>query len=249
MLRSFVSAIRTLTVFSLPGRDTEIFSNTLFWFPVVGLLLGIMQALFGYAGYLSGWNELSAAVVVLSGVFLTRAMHLDGFADLCDGFWGGKSRESVLRIMKDPSVGSFGSAGVSAIMLLKWIAVLKLVELSAFPAIVAGVLLARLTMVVLASSLPYARSEGGTAHSFVNGAGWLHISVASLLSLLFLFPLFYQDMNLLFILFAATLAAAGMIGVLSYQKIGGVTGDVLGAGSELTEVFVWISAALYLQLS
>ncbi|WP_076789225.1 adenosylcobinamide-GDP ribazoletransferase [Chlorobium sp. KB01] len=249
MLRALVSAIRTLTVFSVPGRDTDSFSKTLFWFPLVGLLLGVLQALIGYAAHLSGWNELAAALVVLGGISLTRGMHLDGLADLSDGFWGGRSRESVLKIMKDPHVGSFGAIALSLLLLLKWIAVLKLIELGAFTFIAAGVLLARLTQVVLASALPYARREGGTAHAFVTGAGWTHISVASLVTLLFLFPLLHQDMAALFLLLAASTAAGGMTGLLSYKKIEGVTGDVLGAASELTEVFVWISGALYLLLS
>ncbi|NHQ60959.1 adenosylcobinamide-GDP ribazoletransferase [Chlorobium sp. BLA1] len=249
MLSAFVSALRTLTVFSVPGRDTDSFSNTLFWFPVVGLLLGVLQALLGYAGHLSGWNELAAALVVFGGVILTRGMHLDGLADLSDGFWGGRTRESALRIMKDPNVGSFGSIALSMLLLLKWIAVLKLVEFGAFTFIAAGVLLARLMQVGLASLLPYARSEGGTAQAFVTGAGWMHILVALLLTLLFLFPLLHQDMLALLALLAAAIAAGGMTGLLSYKKIQGVTGDVLGAASELTELFVWISAALYLLLS
>ncbi|EAT58564.1 adenosylcobinamide-GDP ribazoletransferase [Chlorobium ferrooxidans] len=249
MLKSLITAIRTLTLFSVPGRDTESFSNTLFWFPVVGLFLGLLQALFGYGAHLSGWNELAAALVVLGGVVLTRGMHLDGLADLCDGFWGGRTKESILRIMKDPNVGSFGAIALSMHLLLKWIAVLKLVELGAFTFIAAGVLLARLTQVVLASALPYARREGGTAQAFVTGAGWMHISVASLFTLLFLFPLLHQDLHALLALLAASIAAGGMTGLLSYKKIEGVTGDVLGAASELTEVFVWISGALYLLLS
>ena len=90
--------------------------------------------------------------------------------------------------MKDPSVGSFGSLALSGMMLLKWIAVLKLVQLEAFGLVVAGVILARWVQVILASALPYARSEGGTAREFVNGAGWPHMVVTTLLTLLFLVP-------------------------------------------------------------
>jgi adenosylcobinamide-GDP ribazoletransferase len=147
--------------------------------------------------------------------------------------------------MKDPNVGSFGAIALAALMLLKWIAVLKLIELGAFTFIAAGVLLARLVQVLLASALPYARSEGGTAHAFVNGAGWVHMVAASLLTLLILFPLLQGDMYALVTAVVAALAAALMIGRLSHAKIGGVTGDVLGAGSELTEVFVWIAGAIY----
>jgi adenosylcobinamide-GDP ribazoletransferase len=245
VLSALVTALRTLTIFSVPGKDSKSFSTSLFWFPVVGLLLGLLQAALGYTLHLFAWDELSAAIVVLGGIALTRAMHADGLADLCDGFWGGKTREAALRIMKDPNVGSFGAIALAALMLLKWIAVLKLIELGAFTFIAAGVLLARLVQVLLASALPYARSEGGTAHAFVNGAGWLHMAAASLLTLSILFPLLQGDLYAFVIAVVAALAAAVMIGRLSQKKIGGVTGDVLGAGSELTEVLVWIAGALY----
>jgi adenosylcobinamide-GDP ribazoletransferase len=242
MLRSLVTALRTLTVLPVPGKDTETFSNSLFWFPVVGLLLGFLQSAFGH---FLAWKELSAAFVVLGGIALTRGMHADGLADMADGFWGGRTKEAALRIMKDPNVGSFGAIALSGMMLLKWIAVLKLLEFRSFEVIVAGVLLARLVQVLLASSLPYARSEVGTAHSFVNGAGRFHIVVTSVLTLLFLLLLFHDDNYALLAVIAAALAAGLLTGVLSYRKIGGVTGDVLGAGSEVTEVFVWIAGAVF----
>jgi adenosylcobinamide-GDP ribazoletransferase len=245
MLSGLVTALRTLTVLRVPGRDTETFSRSLFWFPAVGLLLGLMQAALGYFGALLAWNELSAAFVVLGGIALTRGMHADGLADLADGFWGGKTREAVLRIMKDPNVGSFGAIALSGMMLLKWIAILKLVSLGAFQFIAGGVLLARWVQVLLASALPYARREGGTAQSFVSGAGRLHIIVTTILTFAFLIPLFQTDISAFVAVTSVALAAALLIGVLSYRKIGGVTGDVLGAGSEVTELFVWIAAALY----
>jgi adenosylcobinamide-GDP ribazoletransferase len=245
MPSGLVTALRTLTVLPVPGRDTETFSRSLFWFPAVGLLLGLMQAALGYFGSLLAWNELAAAFVVLGGIALTRGMHADGLADLADGFWGGKTREAALRIMKDPNVGSFGAIALSGMMLLKWIAILKLLSFGAFAFIVAGVLLARWVQVLLASTLPYARREGGTAQSFVSGAGGLHLLVTTLLTFAFLIPLLQTDIYALVAVTTAALAAALLTGLLSWRKIGGVTGDVLGAGSEVTELFVWIAAAIY----
>ena len=245
MLSGLVTALRTLTVLPVPGRESETFSRSLFWFPVVGLLLGLIQSAVGYFGSRLAWNELSAALVVLGGIALTRGMHADGLADLADGFWGGKTKEAALRIMKDPSVGSFGAIALSGMMLLKWISILKLVSFGAFECIAAGVLLARWVQVLLASALPYARIEGGTAQAFVSGAGALHIMVTSVLTLCFLFTLLHADPVALFAMTAAAIVAALLTGVLSWRKIGGVTGDVLGAGSEVAELFVWITAALY----
>ena len=245
MLSALVTALRTLTVLPVPGRECDRFSHSLFWFPLVGLLLGLMQAALGFFSSLTGWNELSAAIVLLGGIGLSRGMHADGLADLADGFWGGRTREAILRIMKDPNVGSFGAIALFAMMLLKWIALFKLVGLGAFEFIAAGVLLARQVQVLLASSLPYARREGGTAQAFVGGAGALHGVVTFLLTMLFLLLLLHADLFALAVVIATALVAALLTGVLSWSKIGGVTGDVLGAGSEVTELFVWIAAAFY----
>ncbi len=245
MLSGLVTALRTLTVLPVPGRESDTFSHSLYWFPVVGLLLGLVEGAIGYCGFRLGWNELSAALVLLGGIALSRGMHADGLADMADGFWGGKTKEAALRIMKDPSVGSFGAIALSATMLLKWVALLKLVGFGAFEFIAAGVLLARQVQVLLASALTYARSEGGTAQAFVSGAGALHIVVTSLLTLLFLVSLLHADLYALVTVVSAALLGALLTGWLSWRKIGGVTGDVLGAGSEITELFVWIAAAFY----
>jgi len=216
----------------------------LFWFPVVGLLLGIIQAFTVYLVSLFGWNELAAAAGVFGGVIFTGAIHADGLADVADGFWGGRTKEDALRIMKDSSVGAFGVVALCAVLLLKWIALVKLVQAGSFVFIASGVLLARWVQVMLASFLPYARKEGGTANSFVEGAGWPHVLVSSFLTSLLLFFICRCNFYPAAVLASAAIASAFLTGLKSHRKIGGVTGDVLGAGSELCEVFVWIAAAL-----
>jgi len=109
MLSGLVTAARTLTIFSVPGKDSEKFSNSLYWFPVVGAFLGALLGAVAWLGVRSGWNELAAAGVVVGGLLLTRGMHADGLADMADGFWGGRDRARILSIMKDPNVGSFGA--------------------------------------------------------------------------------------------------------------------------------------------
>jgi adenosylcobinamide-GDP ribazoletransferase len=246
MFEGLVTAVRTLTVLPCPGRDAERFSDSLHWFPFVGLLLGMAEAGFAWAGAAAGWYELAALMAVAVGVLLTRGIHADGLADLADGFFGGRDREMRLRIMKDSSVGSFGAVALMLVMLLKWIAVLRLVQNGSFSLIASGVVLARLAQVILAERLPYARSEGGTANSFVNGAGKGHLFTALISSVLFVTVLSRFDPVAVPVLLIASLATATAVGVLSWRKIGGVTGDVLGAASELTEAFVWTAGALLL---
>jgi adenosylcobinamide-GDP ribazoletransferase len=246
MFRGLVTAFRTLTVLPVPGREAERFSSSLHWFTTVGLLLGLVEAGLAMLGILAGWPELAAFLPVAGGLLLTRGLHADGLADLADGFFGGRDRESALRIMKDSSVGAFGAIALSMLFLLKWVVLLRLVRIGAYGTIAAGVVLARMAQVVLAERLPYARSVGGTATEFVNGAGVAHLATAVLSGCLIGALLARFDPALSIVLPVAALAMAVLVGMLSMRKIGGVTGDVLGAVSELTETAVWMAGAFLL---
>jgi adenosylcobinamide-GDP ribazoletransferase len=244
MLSGLVTAIRTLTLLPVPGKDAERFSASLYWFPFAGLLIGAVQALLAWAGAKTGWAEMAALLALGGGVVLTRGLHADGLADLADGFFGGRSREAALRIMKDPNVGSFGSMALIVVTLLKWVCLLELVRYGAFGMVAAGVMLARMAQVLLAARLPYARAEGGTATAFVEGAGTAHLVAALLSGSLLIMPLVNFSISKAAILTASAVGSASVVGFLSWRKIRGVTGDVLGTCSEVTEVFVWLSAVI-----
>ncbi|KZK75153.1 MAG: adenosylcobinamide-GDP ribazoletransferase [Pelodictyon luteolum] len=248
LVTGLVTALRTLSVFPVPGREARSFSSALYWFPAVGLLLGLFVAGSGWIGYLAGWDRFGAALMVVSGLVVTRGMHADGLADMFDGFWGGRDRDSALRIMKDPNVGSFGALGLGSLLLFKWVALEQLLSFGAFDWVIAGVVLARTAQVALAVALPYARSGGGTAEGFVVGAGRKHAVVSSLSALLIIVFVLKSTPGAVVIATGASLASTLFIGWLSSKKIGGVTGDVLGAVSEVTEIAVWTAGGLYFML-
>jgi len=247
MLGGLVTALRTLTALPVPGRDAERFSSSLYWFPAVGLVIGAVVALLARAGMLVGWPELAAVLALLGGVTLTRGLHADGLADLADGFFGGRNRDAALRIMKDPNVGSFGALALIGIMLFKFVCLLELARAGAYGMIAAGVVLSRTTQVLLAARMPYARSEGGTATAFVEDAGWPHLLVAVFSGVALLFALLGGKLAPSGILVIGAVAALLFVGWLSQRKIGGITGDVLGASSELVETAVWLVAALWVK--
>ncbi len=247
MLDGLVTALRTLTVLPVPGNDAEDFSLSLYWFPLAGLLIGLVQALTAWIGMLSGMADFSSALLLLSGILLTRAIHVDGLADLADGFFGGKTKAARLRIMKDPSVGSFGVVALILLFLFKWIAISFLVSFGHYAWIISGVVLARFVQVVLASIMPYARQEEGTASGFVAGAGTRHVVVAGVLSCSIVGLLLHMQPLPIGIAVLSALLSAVFTGILAAKKIDGVTGDVLGASSELTETVVWYSALLLLR--
>ncbi|NTU93448.1 MAG: adenosylcobinamide-GDP ribazoletransferase [Chlorobiaceae bacterium] len=245
MLAGLVTALRTLTILPVPGRDAERFSSSLYWFTFTGLLIGLVETGLAMLGMAAGWPELAAFLAVAGGVLLTGGLHADGLADLADGFFGGRTRESSLRIMKDPNVGSFGAIALVLLFLFKWIALQRLLHIGSYGPIASGVVLARMAQVVLAERLPYARPGSGTAKAFVDGAGLTHLLTAAVsASLLVLLLMRFDPLDTL-ILVVAALGSAGALGLLAMKKIGGVTGDVLGAVSEMTELFVWVSGALF----
>ncbi len=246
MLNGLVTALRTLSVLPVPGRDAQRFSDSLYWFPLVGLLLGFLEAGTGWLFMRADWPEFAAFAALLAGVVLTRGMHMDGAADVADGFFGGRNPDDRMRIMKDPAVGSFGAMALVLLFLLKWIVLVRLLALDGYAWIVAGVVLARFVQVCLAAALPYARREGGTASGFVAGARGGHVAAGLLftlaaLILLIPFPLHYPLLAVM-----AACATSMLVGLASQRKIGGVTGDVLGASSELVEAVVWLTGALCL---
>ncbi len=243
MLSGLVTALRTLTILPVPGRDAEGFGAALPFFPLVGGLLG--AALWGLVAACErlpdyGWSMGAAAGVVVGGTVLTRALHLDGLADWADGFGGGRDRESTLRIMKDPATGAFGVLAIAAVLLLKFVAVARLAASGTGMWLVAALAVSRTVQVDLMVWLPYARAEGGKAAPFVRDARGGHLWAALLAASAIVLGLFGP-------VGALVLGAGGAVGrglgLWFRRRVGGVTGDLLGAASEMIETLVLVACA------
>ena len=240
MLNSFVTALRTLTIIPIPGKDSEKLASALPWFPVVGMTLGLM--LYGTVMLWNfytdrTWPEGAAALLVIMSVILTRGLHLDGLSDCADAFWGGHDKESVLRIMKDSSVGVFGCVTLICTILAKWICFEKLILLNKSTWIITAYIISRTVQVILAATSSYARSQGGTAESFVKDASKRHLVITLILSCALLAIINRTDFMWLIAL-ACSWLLARLITIRCHARIGGITGDILGAGNEITEVFI-----------
>ncbi|MFP6869109.1 MAG: adenosylcobinamide-GDP ribazoletransferase [Nitrospinota bacterium] len=244
MTWGLVTAFRTLTILPVPGRDAGEMASSLPWFPVVGGVLGsLFAALALVTNELSGghWPGGAAAAALAGGIVLTRAIHLDGLADWADGFGGGGDRKKTLAIMKDSATGVFGVTAIVAVLLIKWVSLARLVSAGAFVWIIAAAIISRGMQVEWAAWLSYARPEGGTAASFVNGARPSH-RWGALLGALVLLLLFCGPAGGL-ALAGGWLAAKGY-GLWCRRRLGGITGDLLGAGSELVEALILTAAAM-----
>jgi adenosylcobinamide-GDP ribazoletransferase len=245
VLSGLVTALRTLTALPIPGREAAAMSAALPWFPMAGLSLGLL--LYVLAASLSEimdgrWPSGVAVVVVIAGVLLTRGLHLDGLADWADGFWGSRERDRTLVIMKDSSIGTFGAVAVFCVLLAKWAGVAALISRGGAAWLMAALMIARTMQVWLAVAHPYARPAGGTAAAFVNGATRRHLRAALASCVVLLLAVGRLDLTWLVAL-ALAIAVTWAFGRRCRRRVGGVTGDLLGACSELTEALVLLFGA------
>jgi adenosylcobinamide-GDP ribazoletransferase len=121
MLNALLLAVSTLTIIPLspdPALKSTTFKQSMIFYPWVGLLIGFFIAL---PRWLSLPVSLTSFWVLLFWVFFTRALHLDGVADCLDGWLGGKNASDRKRIMKDPSIGTFGLVGIVLLILGKYL--------------------------------------------------------------------------------------------------------------------------------
>ena len=174
--------------------------------------------------------------MVVGGIVLSGGLHLDGLADWADSL-GGASAERRLAIMKDPRVGAFGVLALMAILLAKWVALVRLGEFGA-PWVVTAYAVSRTAMVDLAVALPYARKEGGTAAAIVGDARPWHRVVCGVSAL----ALVIGVSGVAALALGWLIAAA--FGRWCRRRVGGATGDLLGAASEIVETAVLLAAAL-----
>jgi len=214
------------------------FARSISWFPVVGGLLGAAGAGAYAVASLTLPPIVAATVAVGVVVVLSGAFHEDGLADTADAF-GGWSKEDALRILKDPAHGTYGVVAVALSLLLRVGALATLDGWSALAVLPAAHALSRAAAVGLLGSLEPATDEGlGASYaSVVTGRRMaVTVSLGLLIGLASLGP---------WVLPACLLAALGawLVGYVAARKIGGITGDVLGAAQQFAEVLVLLLGA------
>lgn len=202
---------------------------------------------------------LGAILYVGLEAFLTRAFHLDGLADAFDGWGGGWNKEDTLKIMRDHNIGTFGTVALVSTLLAKVASVAILLLCFGLRELVFIPVLARLFMVAQAAFNKYAREEDSLAGKVINDVKWLHVALAAIL-VIFIFWFsdivgngwlklqfhwyFVGHLNNFCLCFALGIILTWLIALISRRRLGGVTGDVLGATVELNETLMFWSAAL-----
>jgi adenosylcobinamide-GDP ribazoletransferase len=238
-MTSFLLAWQFLTI--LPGgkKDVDIsprdLGRSMSYYPLVGFLIGVI--LWGAYWLFSHVfpRTLCDGLVILLLAVVTGALHLDGLADTLDGMAAGKSVEERLRIMRDHRVGTFGALGLILILGIKFLALNSLPEEIIGKTLLVALALSRWSMVQLTYRAPYARPEGGLGRVFKENVKKREMALAMAFSLVVaVFLLRFWGA----VLWLAVGVSALGIQFLFQKKIGGVTGDILGAANETHEVLV-----------
>ena len=244
-LEYFFAALRFFTRLPVPawvGHAPDQLDHAARYFPLVGILIGAIGA---------GVTELAAlalpiGVAVLLGMaatlLATGAFHEDGFADSCDGFGGGWEKAQVLAIMKDSRVGSYAALGVALILLTKWTTLVEIDAALDPPflalALIAGHAVSRLASTLLIFRLDYVRDDASSRSKPLAQRMALHeLAIAAVFGLAPCLLLPLADM-----LVALAAAALATLFAARYflRRIGGYTGDCLGATQQVCELAFYL---------
>jgi adenosylcobinamide-GDP ribazoletransferase len=242
-LRAGAAAVAFLTRMPV-GRivlDADDVAHGAALFPVVGTGIGaaVGGTLVGLDGELT--VLLAAALAVTLEVLLTGAIHLDALADTADGLGAG-TRERALDVMRDPAVGSFGATALVLDLLVK-VAALGAVaaDSRAVLAVVAAFALGRAAPLALALALPYARPGSGSGLVLTERAARAALVVGILLAVgIAVTALGLRGLALV----AGAALACLVVGLVAKRRLGGVTGDVLGASAELATTAALVAAVV-----
>jgi adenosylcobinamide-GDP ribazoletransferase len=216
-----------------PGAvDSADLRRAVTFFPFAGLVLGLIITGFSWAALTLHAPPLVLAVAVTGLLaWLTRGLHLDGVADLADGFGGSLEPGRRLEIMKDSSTGAFGVVALVVLLLLKTATLFHLFDygLSCLPILLMAPISARFWMIVTAARATYPR-DTGTGHFIIGQVTFPQL----LLSSLFLAPLCLAVLPCLAVIVCSCLPAF-FLRLRANKLLGGVTGDVLGGVTEWSE--------------
>ncbi len=239
-MTSLIIAFQFLTIIPTLIRrpfTPEEMGRSVGWFPLVGLALGVLLFGIHYAAILIFPATIAAALVLFAWVFLTRAFHLDGLMDTCDGLYGGFTPERRLDIMKDSRMGAFGVAAGFIILLIKYTALAS--SLNPGLALVMSTVLGRWTSPLVIVAFPYARQKG-TGYDMKKNARLPQLLLATAITVIVAW-LLNSTQGFLLILITA-LAALGIARYIMHL-LPGLTGDNYGTITELTETLVLLAFA------
>jgi adenosylcobinamide-GDP ribazoletransferase len=220
-------------------HDAEYLNKATRYFPLMGWIVGgACAAVFYVTEYLF---NIPVAIILsmIAGIFITGAFHEDGFADVCDGFGGGWTKEKILDIMKDSRTGAYGVIGAVLILLLKYTALVSIPVYEMGIVLIAAHSFSRLCAVLIIVTSQYVReNDDAKAKPLAKTITASEIVPAVLFGLAPLLLVF--DVKILIILIVPLLGTFYLRWYF-HKWIGGYTGDCLGATQQVTELLFYLS--------
>jgi adenosylcobinamide-GDP ribazoletransferase len=239
---SFLSALRFLTVFRIPSRHEEsagdVGSSTA-WFPAAGMVIGLILAGLNWVFNLFLPAAVANGLTIVALVLITGAMHLDGFADTCDGLAGNKPAEERWKVMHDSRTGAFGVVGVVLLLLMKFVLLNSIPQAMIAPSLVLMPVIGRWSMVYAISSYPYAHKEG-LGKAFKDAAGRARLIAATFMTLgLVVLLAWWAGLDYFYLTGISVVVVIWLfitaVSIYFKHKFAGLTGDTYGAINELGE--------------
>ncbi|WP_127104280.1 adenosylcobinamide-GDP ribazoletransferase [Pararhodobacter zhoushanensis] len=232
-MRGARAALAFLTRLPAGALESADFARAPGWFAAIGLLIGGLTAVIWWLAALVWPPVIAAIIAVAAGLLLTGALHEDGLADTFDGLGSGCPRERALEIMRDSRIGSYGTLALGLALAAR-VAALAALGPFAPVALIAGQSLSRAGMAMMLRAGPYVRAAGaGTGMTGPLGATrWPLFAALLAATVLTGATLGWALVPAL----GGLIAAQGLMRAWAVKRLGGLTGDVLGAAQVLGDL-------------
>lgn len=247
-MKKFLLALQFLTTIPVKVgnvKDEDLTRSTSF-FPIVGIMIGVMLATANYFLLCVMPPILLNAILLILWILITGALHLDGFADTVDGFSAGTEKGKILKVMDDSATGAKGVVAVVMILLFKYSILLSIGGSLKTLALVFAPSISRYSMFI-ASGISNSAREEGLGKLYIRKMKWVEFIMPTLIILILLGTVFYfptAKPAAGFIALAVVLVVIYLFVLYCRNRINGMTGDTLGALNEIIEIVVLLVIAI-----
>ncbi len=239
-LNLFLNALMFFTRIPCPHvteYSEAIMSKALRYYPLTGFIVAAITAGVLWLALLIMPVPVAVTIALTVSVLLTGAFHEDGLADFVDGFGGGHSREKILEIMKDSRIGTFGTIALILLFALKIVALISLPGKKLPEVIIAAYCASRVFPALLVKTSSYARKNEGKAFFSRYGIDWKSIVIIAVTGFI---PMIMFNYRFVILYTALSLVFLAVFRHYLHRRIGGYTGDILGAVQQVTELIFYL---------
>ncbi len=245
-LHIFLTALTFFTRIPAPKwaiHDPSFLKKSTRYFSLIGIIVGSIGALIFLGTNLLLPKEISILISMVATIYTTGAFHEDGFADVCDGFGGGWTKEKILFIMKDSRLGTYGTIGLLMLLALKFSTLLH-IKTSLLPLIIlTGHSTSRFIATTLIYTHPYVRDTNDSkAKPAAKQMSFISLAINAIIAVI---PLFFLQNPFIFIVLVPMYISKMFLASKFKKWIGGQTGDCAGAVQQLSEVVFYITILIF----